>query len=347
MGIEHTTILQLPSPEGLENVLSNAVNEQGTTTHHLVVTPQETAARARAFTEEIGLGAISKAGALPMGTEGEWLEFAEKKLRSDENLDYQALLWEMGSEIAERKSIEQGESLFLLLLNSLNNSFPFSFSFSRGLPVLSLGGFNLTYENQLLLSMESWFLKNGGKLRFVKPAVAKETGFQLLALEEINEFEPIIQAPLKMIMCKQSARNVVIKDRGKYLGDELQKTFEKNELWGMVIFLLHEYYKETAGNGSKWGPFIRTLRMRSLTTPVIQSLKGTIAHKMYNKWIKDSDAFMWWSVGADGPCSPTTGICKSKPNDRTGDSRFSIHQIRWAYWVVKQNAVKIKQISTG
>jgi hypothetical protein len=63
--------------------------------------------------------------------------------------------------------------------------------------------------------------------------------------------------------------------------------------------------------------------------------------------MKGSDSFMWWSVGSDGPCSPTTHICKSKPLDKLGDSRFNIHQMRWAYWVVKQNAVKVKQISTG
>jgi hypothetical protein len=56
---------------------------------------------------------------------------------------------------------------------------------------------------------------------------------------------------------------------------------------------------------------------------------------------------MWWSVGTDGPCSPTTGICKTKPKDRGGDSRFNIHHIRWAYWVVKQNAVRVKQMATG
>jgi hypothetical protein len=311
-------MLQLPSPEKGEgdNFLVAAVNQQGTTASGQLILPQESQAQALAFAEEIGLGAISKAGALPMGTEGEWLSFAEKKLINDESLDYQALLWELGSEIAEKKVIEQG-------------------------------GFNETYEKELLDNMQTWFTKGGGKLRYSKPSVSKENGFQLLAAEDLQEYDVVISAPLQLIMCKQTARNVVIQNRGKYLGEELQKTFEKNELWGMVIFVLHEYYKEVAGKGSKWGPFLRTLRMRYLTTPVIQSLKGTIAASMNNQWLKGSDSFMWWSVGADGPCSPTTGICKSKPLDRTGDSRFTIHQIRWAYWVVKQNAVKIKQISTG
>ena len=68
---------------------------------------------------------------------------------------------------------------------------------------------------------------------------------------------------------------------------------------------------------------------------------------MAKQWIKGSDAFMWWSTGSDGPCSPTTGICRTKPHEKFGESRFNIHQMRWAYWVVKQNAVKIKHIATG
>lgn len=56
---------------------------------------------------------------------------------------------------------------------------------------------------------------------------------------------------------------------------------------------------------------------------------------------------MWWTTGVDGPCSPTTGICKTKPNEKFGDNRFNNHHLRWAYWVVKQNSVKIKHVATG
>lgn len=309
-------MLALPGTEEKEvNLLTQAVNQQGTFSNQVML-PEEAKAHAVAFAEDIGLGAISKAGALPLGSEGEWVEFAEKKLKNEENLDYQALLWEIGTELAEKKYIEQG-------------------------------GVNLTFEQELLTNMENWFYRGGGKLHFVKPHVSKESGFQLIALEDISEFDPVIQSPLKLIMCRQTARNVLIDGRGKYLGEELEKTFQKNELWGMVIFVLHEYYKEVAGKGSKWGPFLRCLRMRYLSTPAVNELRGTIAGNMFNKWLKDSDGFMWWAVGADGPCSPTTGICKTKPLDKIGDSRFNIHQIRWAYWVVKQNAVRIKQIATG
>lgn len=313
-GLDSSPILSLPSPTA-EDVLSSSVSAQSASSNQIML-PHESAARALEFNEEIGLGAISRAGALPVGSDGQWLEFAERKLKNDASLDYQALIWELGSEIAERQFGEQG-------------------------------GMNITYEQELLVNMEAWFAKGGGKLHLVHPVVDKEHGFRLLAVEDIDEYEPIISCPLQLIMCKQTARNVLVKSRGKYLGEELQKTFEKDELLGMVIFVLHEYYKEMAGSGSKWGPFLRTLRMRFLATNVLQELKGTIAVNKYNHWLKQSDNFMWWSTGADGPCSPTTGICKTKPNDRAGDSRFNVHQIRWAYWVVKQNAVRIKQISTG
>ncbi|KAJ1402076.1 hypothetical protein B484DRAFT_234221 [Ochromonadaceae sp. CCMP2298] len=242
-------VLELPSPEGKDSSLTSAVNAQGSQ-----VLAQHAHASAIVFGEEIGLGAISKTGALPMGSEGQWLQLAEKKLKKDASLDYQALLWEMGSGVAE--SVQGAR-----------------------------GGLNVTREEELL--------------------------------------------------------------EGKYLGDELQKTFDKSEAWGMTIFLLHEYYKEINGKGSKWGPFIRTLRMRYLSTPAMQAVRGTIASHLSAQWSKSADAFVWWSVGIDGPCSPTTGICKVKPLDRAGESRFNIHQIRWAYWVVKQNAVRVKQMATG
>ena len=63
--------------------------------------------------------------------------------------------------------------------------------------------------------------------------------------------------------------------------------------------------------------------------------------------IAGADSFMWWTSGSDGPCSPTTGVCNTKPHDKFGDNRFSAHQMRWAYFVVKQAAVRVKHIATG
>eukprot|EP00595_Chromulina_sp_UTEXLB2642_P000277 CAMPEP_0196761660 /NCGR_PEP_ID=MMETSP1095-20130614/966_1 /TAXON_ID=96789 ORGANISM="Chromulina nebulosa, Strain UTEXLB2642" /NCGR_SAMPLE_ID=MMETSP1095 /ASSEMBLY_ACC=CAM_ASM_000446 /LENGTH=701 /DNA_ID=CAMNT_0042111507 /DNA_START=99 /DNA_END=2201 /DNA_ORIENTATION=+ len=307
-------VLKLPSPEGRDAFLTAAVNQQSAS-GDIVITPESSAASALTFLEDVGLGAISRAGALPSGTNGEWLKYAETKIKKDNSLDYQSLLWELGTETLENKQIE-------------------------------LGGLNVTHEELLLSNMMNWFTKGGGKLQFVKPIVS-EKGFKLVATEDFLVNDAAISVPMNLIMCQQTARNILIKQRGRYLGEELQKTFEKNEVWGLALFLLHEYYKEVNGDGSKWGPFIKTLRMRQLTTDALHEIQGTIAAELTRQWMKSSDSFMWWSVGSDGPCSPSTGICKSKPNDKAGDNRFNIHQMRWAYWIVKQNSVRVRHSATG
>lgn len=209
-------------------------------------------ALAHSFREEIGLGAISKAGALSFGGDGAWVALAESKLQKDNQLDYQALLWELGSEVAEKQQVQQG-------------------------------GMNITLELSILENLEAWFLQGGGAMQFSHPNVTSE-GFSLVATEDLEEDQTVLNVPLKLTMCRQTARNVLIAKKGKYLGEELSKTFERNEVWGMSIFLLHEYYKEFNGKGSKWGPFLRTLRMRSLTTDVLKELKGTYGRNREAVW---------------------------------------------------------------
>ena len=119
----------------------------------------------------------------------------------------------------------------------------------------------------------------------------------------------------------------------------------QHETWGLAIFVLHEYFKETAGSGSRWGPYLRSLRTRYLTTDVRKDLRGTLAAQLTRAWDKEADDFLWWSTGADGPCQATTKICIARPGERHGsDSRFNQHQLRWAYWVVRQNSVMVRQV---
>lgn len=149
--------------------------------------------------EDIGFGAISKAGALPMGDGMKWVKYVEDKLKRDNKIDHQSLMWELGSEVAENEYITNG-------------------------------GLNVTLEEQLLTNLSTWFEAGGGKLRLVRPTVNKETGINLVALEDLEAGEAVIQIPIKLALCRISARNVLIKSKGKYLGEELKKTFEKNEV---------------------------------------------------------------------------------------------------------------------
>ena len=61
-------ILQLPSADTKDSFLTAAVNSEGSTlNNNQVILAEEAKAMAVLFNEEIGLGAISKTGALPMG----------------------------------------------------------------------------------------------------------------------------------------------------------------------------------------------------------------------------------------------------------------------------------------
>ena len=280
-------------------------------------TPAEIASLSVAVSEDIGMGAISKYGGLPMGENHEWLKFVEDKLKRDNTIPHQKLLSELGSSVLEEKQREAG-------------------------------GLNLTLEEELLQNVTEWFTNGGGVLKYVTPVVSAENGLTLVASEDIGSEEVVVSVPLKLTMCRISARNVLIPRKSKYLGAELKKTFEKDEAWGLAIFVLHEYYKETAGKGSKWGPYLRTLRMRSLSTPTIQGLEGTRAVEVLKQWVKSSDDLRFYSSGSDGPCSPISGICDKTPNSKfSGHTRFDDEELRWAYWVVMQNAVQIHQVSTG
>jgi hypothetical protein len=274
---------QLPAPEGSSGHLASAVISTSGGSSELVAADHVNSLSA-AFFEDVSLGAISKAGALPMGTDGEWIKFAEDKLKRDAQLNYQELMWELGSEVAERDFVEGG-------------------------------GMNETMEAELLHNMSRWFEKGGGVMRYVKPNVTREHGFRLIAQEDIEAGqEPLVSVPVKLTMCRVTARNVLITGRGKYLGAELKATFEKNEAWGLAMFLLHEYFKETAGNGSKWGPYLRTLRVRFLTTSALRSLEGSTAAEVSRKWLKDADKLNYWSTGHDGPCNPTTYVSPFRVN---------------------------------
>ncbi len=230
-------LLQLPAPVGAESLLASAVTSHGTGSEVMGV--EEISALSVAINEDIGMGAISRAGALPFGDDMAWVKFVEDKMKRDAQLDHQTLLWELGSEMVEQEQANRG-------------------------------GLNITEEERLLSGMTEWFLKGGGTLKYVKPSLSKDSGYTLLATEDIAEGETVVQVPIKLTLCRISARNVLLPKKGKYLGEELKKTFEKNEVWALSVFLLHEWYKETAGKGSKWGPYLRLLRMRSLSTPVMQ-----------------------------------------------------------------------------
>lgn len=272
-----------------------------------------------AMLEDISMGAIAQAGALAVG-EKNWITFAENRVKKEHQLDHQSLLWHMGSQQIEEKQANRSNV-------------------------------NTVSHKERMEKMKSWFLQSGGKISYgdIHYDIEKDL-HRMTALEDVHEDDVVLTIPIALTMCRITSRNVLVRNKGTYLGEQLKKTFEKNEIWGLAIFLLHEWFKENAegGGGSKWGPFINTLMMRSMTTPVVKALEGTTSVEIMKNFMKDAEGLRMFSTEIDGPCGYTKGVCRTKPGEKLGnDGRFETHHLRWAYWVVVQNAVRVHQASTG
>ena len=195
-------LLALPSPtdRNQQGVLTAAVTNSNDGNYGLVSSVDVTAL-ALEVAEDISMGAISQAGALPMGEDMKWLKFVEDKLKRDNKMSHQNTMQALGSSYEEEYQAAMG----------------------------GVNGINVTLEEELMKNMTDWFTSNGGMLRYVTPSVSKDNGLTLIASEDVHQDEPLVTVPIKLTMCRISARNVLTK-RSKYLGEELKKTFEKNEV---------------------------------------------------------------------------------------------------------------------
>ncbi len=322
------TLLQtLPAPDAASltttdsalfaSISSHTAGRISNGTNNAVVSQEYISALSVAVNEDIGLGALARAGAIQLGSEGQWISYAEEHIKKQNKMTHSDLMFHLGSMAVEQQT-------------------------------LVLGGLNETLERDLYHNLKEWAEELGANIRFTTPYYSKEKGgIRLVTTERIGGEETILKIPLKLIMCRSTARNVLVRRSHKYLGQELSKTFEKSDKWGLVLFLLHEYFKEFNGDGSRWGPFIRTLNMRMLTTKVQRELTNTQAIPIHKKWLKEASELHFWTQEAQGPCGATSMVCTTKPNERFPDHKFDLHLIRWAIWVVEQNAVQIKQQSTG
>jgi hypothetical protein len=200
-------VLALPSPsdQNQQGFLTAAVTNSNNFGGGALVSPADVAALAVGVSEDISMGAISRAGALPMGEDMQWLKFVEDKLKRDNKMSHQDLMLALGSSYAEE---------------------------SCG----SAGGLNISLEEELMHDFTTWFGTGGGSLHYVTPSISKESGLTLIASEDITEDEVVVSVPIKLTMCRITARNVLTK-KSKYLGEELKKTFEKNEVGSVLLVL--------------------------------------------------------------------------------------------------------------
>lgn len=209
-------MLALPSPEdpNQQGFLTAAVTSSATRAGAgggasgavAVMSQADIAALTVGISEDISMGAISQAGALPMGEDMQWLKFVEDKLKRDNKMSHQDMMAALGSSLVEERQMAQEGNV---------------------------NGLNITLEEELMKNFSSWFAAGGGALRYVTPSVSKENGLTLVASEDVHKDDVVVSIPIKLTMCRITARNVLTK-KSKYLGEELKKTFEKNEV-SMVL----------------------------------------------------------------------------------------------------------------
>ena len=165
----------------------------------------------------------------------------------------------------------------------------------------------------------------------------------LVAEEDINKGEAVLEMPLKCMLNLLSIRNRRIKSG--FLGERLKEAFQHNQEWGLALVLLHEQNQHLYGDGSKWGPFIDTLRMRLLGTEIIQELVGTFAGELLRIEDDEVDAGYAW-ISKNVCKTDSTGMC-SRRGERVQSGVYTREDFRWALSVVKQNAVPVKLATTG
>jgi hypothetical protein len=186
------------------------------------------------------------------------------------------------------------------------------------------------------------------KKRKRRNRMPKRTVRNLVAAEPIEDGELVMRAPMRTTLSQLTARNVKVGHSG-YLGDRrhLRDAFKHNQAWGLAMMLLYEYYKDGGGGGeaSKWHPYLKTLRLRSLTKKVIKELQGTYAAELQRSWDEEAKVAMEWL--AENICKKhSANLCKRNP-DRPGSVHLDRGDMKWALSVVRNYAIQVKKQSTG
>ncbi len=152
--------------------------------------------------------------------------------------------------------------------------------------------------------MLEWFREGGGKLAYASVSTERSSwrgrrgapkllgrvgaGTQNLVVnEDLSEGDVVLEVPLKLVMNQLTCHRVKTQ-RGRYLGELFGGAIAGRYAdWGLAGFLLVELGK---GNSSKWWPFIRTLRMRVMSSEVLSELEGTYTGKLLKELEESSES---------------------------------------------------------
>lgn len=202
-----------------------------------------------ALVDKIAEGAITSSGALPLNTK-DWLEWADKGKTRKMRRPFRNF-WDP-QDRTYRIAQDEGERRAMVNATKIRQK--------------------RQYPNKFDHELLEWFEKYGGKIHYAKPDGRPDGSRRLIASEDINDEDIVLEVPLKITMNQLTVRNIKAGHTGRYLGEFIGGLFSKNQEWGLAAMLLYELDK---GNHSKWWPMIRTLDMHILTTGILKELEGT------------------------------------------------------------------------
>ena len=191
--------------------------------------------------------------------------------------------------------------------------------------------------------MVAWFEAGGGRLDGVAylPPAGVRCGDEgaVEALRDLGAGAAIVRVPIKLTISQVSMRST--RNKGGYVGQQLEKGFKHNEQWALAAALLHEYNKETYGEGSRWGPYVRSLSMLRLGSLILRELEGTYAGDLQQGWEKDVEhAYEWLTTHTCG--GSTYAVCL-RDSEKMSSGKWTREDLQWALYVVKRYAVRVRR----
>jgi hypothetical protein len=197
---------------------------------------------------------------------------------------------------------------------------------------------------ELYANMTEWFESKGGRLEGVNVTFVPGKpgdGRGLVATARLAAGAKVMRVPASLTLSSISARNLRVK--GGQVGEQLKPLFSSNPDQALAVLLLHEHLKERLGDGSKWGPYIRTLGHAALGTPVLRALAGTYAAEVFHA--RRDEAMKIYQELSGGVCMRASSLCQRNPGRHQAGS-FTRDDLRWAMGVVRSRAVWITRRTT-
>jgi hypothetical protein len=215
------------------------------------------------------------------------------------------------------------------------------------------------FPDQADLKMLEWFEESGGvmsKLEYAQDVLEGDEGKVALRRrrlvvkegESLSAGEPIFKVPIKLTLSQMSARFVKIEGHG-HLGDRrhLKDAFQHSHKWALAHMLLHQYYKGGRGDGvdSIWAPYLLTLRLHSLSKPVLKEMQATYAAELQRSWDEEASACHEWI--SENICKKHERSLCSRDTSRPGARPLNTDDFKWALGIVRTFAFNVTKRAGG